>query len=293
MNQLRNGWFSESDCLWPGQRMSFKVDEVLYKGRSMFQEVLVFRSSHYGNVLALDDVVQCTEKDEFVYQEMMTHVPMFCHPCPAEVLVIGGGDGGIVREVVKHADVKRCTLCEIDKSVIDVSKKFFPAMAVGLESEKLSLHIGDGFEFLKNRAEDFDVIITDCSDEKGPGEFLFNETYFELVRKALKPGGIAIAHDDGPWLEKSLTFSRKKFMEEVFSSVSYYYISIPSYPSGELGFVIASSEPEKKFDRPCKEIAEDEVQAMQLKYYNADVHQAAFVLPQFTKDILFKSNTVN
>ncbi|XP_065842258.1 spermidine synthase-like [Oscarella lobularis] len=289
MDKLVDGWFSESDCLWQGQKMSYQVDRVLYRDRSAFQDVLVFHHLRYGNVLALDDIVQCTEMDEFAYQEMMVHVPLLCYDPSSsglQVLVIGGGDGGVVREIVKHGHVAQCTLCEIDSTVIDVSKRFFPLMAVGLKSEKLTIHIGDGFDFLKSHIEQFDVIITDCSDEKGPGEFLFNEPYFELVKNSLKPNGIHVTHDNGPMLEMSESFPRLRFSQNVFPSSQYYYISSPSYPSGELGFVISGKSPNMKFDFPLKELSDNEVRSMKLRYYNSQVHKAAFVLPQFTKERL-------
>jgi spermidine synthase len=176
--------------MWPGQAMSLKVNQIIHHEKSKYQDVLVFESSDYGTVLVLDNVIQCTERDEFSYQEMITHLAMNSHPNPEKVLVIGGGDGGVLREVVKHASVKEATLCDIDEAVIRVSKKYLPGMAIGFQHPNAHTHVGDGFEFLKNRQNEFDVIITDSSDPEGPAESLFQKPYFELLKSALRDGGV-------------------------------------------------------------------------------------------------------
>ncbi|XP_005873540.1 PREDICTED: spermidine synthase-like [Myotis brandtii] len=147
-------------------------------------------SKSYGNVLVLDGVIQCTERDEFSYQEMIANLPLCSHPNPRKVLIIGGGDGGVLREVVKHSSVESVVQCEIDEDVIQVSKKFLPSMAIGYSSSKLTLHVGDGFEFMKQNQDAFDVIITDSSDPMGPAESLFKESYYQLMKTALKEDGI-------------------------------------------------------------------------------------------------------
>uniref|UniRef100_A0A8U7NJV1 Spermidine synthase n=1 Tax=Corvus moneduloides TaxID=1196302 RepID=A0A8U7NJV1_CORMO len=187
---IREGWFRETCRLWPGQAMSLQVEELLHHQRSRYQEILVFRSTTYGNVLVLDGVIQCTERDEFSYQEMIANLPLCSHPDPRKVLIIGGGDGGVLREVVKHPTVESVVQCEIDEDVIQVSKKYLPGMAVGYSSAKLTLHVGDGFEFMKQNQEAFDVIITDSSDPMGPAESLFKESYYQLMKTALREDGI-------------------------------------------------------------------------------------------------------
>merc|ERR1719223_629494 len=167
---IENGWFKETTALWPGQAMTLEVKEILHVEQSKFQDVLVFQSVSYGNVLVLDGVIQATERDEFAYQEMISHLPMNSHPDPKNILVIGGGDGGVLREVVKHESIESVTLVEIDEMVVKVSKKFLPAMAAGFSHPKVNLVIGDGFEYLKNHTGTYDVIITDSSDPVGPAE---------------------------------------------------------------------------------------------------------------------------
>ena len=175
--------------------MSLKVNQVLHHEQSKYQDVLVFESSNHGTVLVLDSAIQCTERDEFSYQEMITHLPMMSHPDPKDVLVIGGGDGGVLREVVKHPGINSATLVDIDEAVIRVSKKYLPGMSIGFQHPKVNVHVGDGFAYLKERhdkgeQEKFDIIITDSSDPNGPAESLFRKEYFELMSGALREGGI-------------------------------------------------------------------------------------------------------
>lgn len=195
--------------MWPGQAMTLKVNQVLHHEKSKYQDVLIFESSDHGTVLVLDNVIQCTERDEFAYvdplkscviswltskqhsyQEMITHLAMNSHPNPKSVLVIGGGDGGVLREVVKHSTVETAILCDIDESVIRLSKKYLPGMSIGFQHPNVSTHIGDGFKFLADKKNEFDVIITDSSDPEGPAESLFQKPYFELLYGALREGGV-------------------------------------------------------------------------------------------------------
>lgn len=158
---------------------------------------MIFESSDYGNVLVLDNVIQCTERDEFAYQEMITNLAMNSHPNPKKVLVIGGGDGGVLREIVKHECVEEAILCDIDEAVIRLSKQYLPHMSVGFDSPKATVNIGDGFKFLADYKNTFDIIITDSSDPEGPAEALFKKAYFELLFGALKvpfPAGDWLAH---------------------------------------------------------------------------------------------------
>ncbi len=170
--------------------MTLRVKEVLHHEKSKYQDVLIFESTDYGKVLVLDNVIQCTERDEFSYQEMITHLAMNSHPNPKKVLVIGGGDGGVLREVVKHECVEEAVLCDIDEAVIRLSKQYLPGMAAGFEHPKVKVHIGDGFKFLDDYKDAFDVIITDSSDPEGPAEMLFKKSYFQLLYSALREGGV-------------------------------------------------------------------------------------------------------
>ncbi|GFY62155.1 spermidine synthase, partial [Trichonephila inaurata madagascariensis] len=190
MDAFKKGWYTETGSLYSDQALSMKVEKILYHKKSKYQDILIFESTIFGRVLVLDDSVQLTEFDECSYQEMISFLPLNSHPNPKKVLVIGGGDGGVVREAVKHPSVESVTLCELDEEVIEVSKKYLPFMAKGFDSPKLTLYIGDGAEFVKNHPNEFDVIITDSPDPKGPAVCLFQKPYYESLKQALKPGGL-------------------------------------------------------------------------------------------------------
>lgn len=283
MERLKNGWFSEINDLWPGQAMSLKVEEVLYQGKSKYQDILVFKSETYGNVLVLDGVIQCTERDEFSYQEMLANLPLNSHPMPRKVLIIGGGDGGILREVVKHPDVEQVDQCEIDEKVIEVSKKYLPEMSKSFSSPKLKLHVGDGFEYMKQHQGEYDVIITDSSDPVGPASSLFQQSYYELMKKALKPDGILSCQGECLWLHLDLIKTMLTFCSKLFPTCDYAYTTIPTYPSGQIGFVLCSKNPDTVFREPIRKLTDVEVQQMDLKYYNTDIHRSAFILPEFAR----------
>uniref|UniRef100_A0A2K6UHF4 PABS domain-containing protein n=1 Tax=Saimiri boliviensis boliviensis TaxID=39432 RepID=A0A2K6UHF4_SAIBB len=241
------------------------------------QDILVFRSKTYGNLLVLDGVIQCTERDEFSYQEMIANLPLCSHPNPRKVLIIGGGDGGVLREVVKHPSVESVVQCEIDEDVIQVSKKFLPGMAVGYSSSKLTLH------FMKQNQDAFDVIITDSSDPMGSAESLFKESYYQLVKTALKEDGVLCCQGECQWLHLDLIKEMRQFCQSLFPVVAYAYCTIPTYPSGQIGFMLCSKNPSTNFQEPVQPLTQHQVAQMQLKYYNSDVHRAAFVLPEFAQ----------
>ncbi|KAJ3072368.1 hypothetical protein HK102_006249 [Quaeritorhiza haematococci] len=264
--------------------MTLQVTEILHVEKSKYQDVLVFQSANHGNVLVLDGVIQCTERDEFAYQEMIAHLPLCAHPNPKKVLVIGGGDGGVLREVVKHESVEEVTLVEIDEVVIKVAKKFLPSMAIGFEHPKVNVHVGDGFEYLKNNQGSYDVIITDSSDPVGPAESLFGETFYDLMRKALRPGGIICTQGECQWLHLNLIKQVLTNSRKMYPVVDYAWASVPTYPSGQIGFILCCNEEGRILRKPARKFSK-EVES-KLKYYNSEVHEAAFVLPQFAKSVL-------
>jgi spermidine synthase len=282
---IKDGWFSEQSGMWPGQAMNLKVNQVLHHEKSKYQDVLVFESSDYGTVLVLDNVIQCTERDEFSYQEMITHLAMNSHPNPKKVLVIGGGDGGVLREVVKHECVEEAILCDIDEAVIRVSKKYLPGMSIGFKHPKSKEYVGDGFEFLKDHKNEFDVIITDSSDPEGPAETLFQKPYFELLNDALREGGVITTQAENQWLHLSLIADLKKSCSEVFPVAEYAYTTIPTYPSGQIGFMVCCKDATRNVREPVRTWTREEEEKL-CRYYNQDIHRASFVLPNFARKAL-------
>ncbi|KAJ2007616.1 putrescine aminopropyltransferase [Coemansia thaxteri] len=279
---ISNGWFRESGAMWPGQSMSIEVSQILHVEKSKFQDVLVFESKTYGNVLVLDGVIQVTERDEFSYQEMITHPALFSHPNPERVLVIGGGDGGVLREAIKHPQVKEAVLCDIDEAVIRVSKKYLPSLSVSYADPKVAVHIGDGFEFLQNKKNYFDVIITDSSDPVGPAASLYQSRYYELMRDALRDGGIVSTQGECQWLHLPLIKEVLTFARKLFPVAEYAYTTIPTYPSGQIGFILCGKDRSTSFKEPLRRMSPEQELKL-FKYYNADIHRAAFILPNFTR----------
>ncbi|XP_021956228.1 spermidine synthase [Folsomia candida] len=281
MDAFKEGWFTELSPMWEGQAFSMEVTSVLYQGQSKFQDVAVLDTKTYGKALALDGAIQCTEKDEFSYQEMMSFLPLTCHPNPKSVLIIGGGDGGVAREVSKFPTVEKIVQCEIDETVVEVSKKYLPFMAKGFESPKLTLNIGDGFKFMGEHEDEFDVIITDSSDPIGPAESLFGEKYYRLCDKALRPGGIICSQGENMWYHAPIIRSMMDFCKGIFPVVSYAYTCIPTYPGGQIGFLLCSKNEETKFEQPLRTFGEAELENFNLRYYTGEIHKSAFILPRF------------
>jgi spermidine synthase len=277
-----NNWFREESSMWPGQALSLKVKEVLHDSDTQCQHLTIFSNDGpWGNVMTLDGAVQLTDKDEFVYHEMMAHVPLMVHPNPRHVLIIGGGDGGVMREVLRHPMVERCDLVDIDAAVIEQSKKFFPHVAQSFAHPKANAIVGDGAAFVKGKSETYDVIIVDSSDPEGPASVLFGEEFYGNVKGALRQGGIVCSQGESIWLHMDLIATMKSFLlhQIGFASVHYGMIYIPTYPCGSIGCIVAAKSPETDAKTPCRVI--DPTVQDGLRYYDSDVHKAAFVLPRF------------
>lgn len=286
MDALKPGWFSEINDLWPGISLSLEVAKILHRERSRYQDVLVLETKSHGRALILDGLIQCTEKDEFSYQEMISFLPLCSHPNPKNVLIVGGGDGGVAREVAKHPDVETITQVEIDAKVLEVSKKYLPFMSKGLEHPKMTLNVGDGFEFMKQHTGEFDVIITDSCDPIGPAVCLFQKSYFSLMKTALKPGGIICSQAGTAWANLDVVTQTLEHCRSTFPVAAYGVVIVPTYPSGQIGFVLGSLSKETNFKVPRKVFTEAELDQMDMKYYTRDVHEAAFVLPRFIQKAL-------
>lgn len=236
--------------------------------------------------MILDGIIQCTERDEFAYQEMIAFLPLCAHPNPSKVLIVGGGDGGVAREVTKHPLVKEIVQVEIDNEVVDVSKVYLPSMSSGFNSQKLTLNICDGFKYMEEHKNEFDVIITDSSDPIGPATNLFTSTYFKLLKEALKSKGIICSQGGSYWINVEHVRKTMQNCKEYFPIVKYATTSVPTYPSGDIGFIIASGDKNNKIQQPKIMFTNDEINSMNLRYYNTQLHSAAFILPNFVNKVL-------
>lgn len=262
--------------------LSARVKETLYSGRSDFQEIAVVDTEQFGRMLVLDGVFQTSIFDEFIYHEMITHVPMFTHPNPKQVLVIGGGDGGTVREVVKHW-VDNVEMVEIDGMVVDVSKRYLPEIAQALiqNHSKLTLKIDDGIKHMQGARNKYDVIIVDCSDPIGPGQGLFTHAFYEDVYKALKEDGLFVQQTESPFYHQSLISHLFKDISSIFPITRLYLAQIPLYPGGTHSFTMGS----KKYD-PCSSDTSNLAAIGATRYWNRDIQKSCFVLPNNVQQLL-------
>ncbi|MFY0594499.1 polyamine aminopropyltransferase [Roseivirga sp.] len=284
--RTRDVWFTERD---DKIALSMKHNGKLYDQQSAFQRVEVYETQAYGNMLTLDGMVMTTEKDEYVYHEMIAHVPVLTHPNPKRVLIIGGGDGGTAREILRHTDLEEVVMVEIDEKVIEACKLHLPNIASALDDPRLDLIVDDGIKYV-NEAPDgsFDVVIVDSTDPVGPAEGLFSIDFYKEVYRILSPNGVMVTQSESP------RFNNKVFKEvyQVYRSifgldkVHCYLAYIPTYPTGMWSFSYSTkgaSHPLKGFDlNKSKEFAEKNG----LNYYNEDVHSAAFALPNFVKQMI-------
>jgi len=270
-------FFIERDPYAP-IRHCYPVSKILYEGKSEYQEIMVIESPHFGRVLVLDGVAQCDERFEFIYHEFISHVPLFAHPNPEDVLIIGGGDGGALREVLKHKEVKRAVLVDIDKQVIEVSKKFFPTMAVAFEDPRVIVLNEDGYKYVQDYEQEFDVIIVDSTDPVGFAHVLTTEEFFKYVYRALKDDGIYVGQTESIHYHADIVRRVQKSLRKVFPIVDLYTAVIPGYAGYWWTFSIAS----KKY--PVREPSRDV--NIQTKLYSADMHKHAFLPESFYQKIL-------
>lgn len=265
----------------------YDIKNVLFSKTSSFQKVEVVETLGHGKMLLNDDLVMVTERDEFVYHDMITHVPLFTHPNPKRVLIIGGGDGGTAREVMRHKNVEHCDMVEIDGLVVEAAKKFLPTMAVGMdENPRFHLHIDDGVKFVseskaKGDGFKYDVIIVDSTDPIGPATPLFGIDFYKDVYSCLTDDGIVVSQGESPFYNTVMQKSMSKILNQLFTYVRYYNFTNLTYPGGFWSFSFAS----KKY-HPINDFkaARVEKSGMKFKYYNAGLHAASFQLPSFQLD---------
>ena len=294
--------------------MSLKVKNVLERTKSKFQDILVFDSTDYGRVLVLDGVVQLTERDEASYQECIAHIPIMCHRAPKRVLIVGGGDGGVLREVCKHDDIEevcppstahqatlstpvptfvQIVMCEIDEGVVAAAKKYFGHItATSFDDPRVTLLFQDAAEYVKEHQQAFDVIIMDSSDPVGPAESLYQDSFLSSVRSALRPGGLLCMQGECIWLHLAFIKETLQAAAQMFDVVDYAYTGVPTYPCGQIGFILCKGPkapgsplpPSAALQRPTRTPSAH--LGKQLKYYTPKLHVAAFQLPKFAEEAL-------
>lgn len=268
-------------------KAGFKANDVLFRGKSEFQTVDVIETAAYGRMLLLDGLVMCTDKDEFVYHEMIAHIPALNHPRPERIVVIGGGDGGTVRELLKHPEVKEIVLCEIDGMVVDACEKYFPQIAGGIRDPRVKLNVGDGVAYMKDHEPNsLDIVLVDSTDPIGPGEGLFSGDFYKSVARALKPDGLMACQSESPWHDAPILQRIYRNVSAGFQHVYPYVGSIPTYPKGMWSWTMASNKPisYREFDRKRFQQLE---KTTELHYLNEDLMSGVFAIPNFFKKKMF------
>ncbi|MBD20558.1 MAG: spermidine synthase [Rhodospirillaceae bacterium] len=276
-------WFSET--LYKDFRQSLLVDEILYEGQTSYQDVLIFKNPRFGRVLVLDGIIQTTEGDEFCYHEMMAHVPLFSHGEAKKVLIIGGGDGGILREVLKHPRTKP-TVIELDETVVNICKKFLPSLSKGsFDDTRAEIHYMDGVSFVKDTSEQFDIIIVDSTDPIGPGAALFSENFYADCARCLSPRGIMVTQSGVAYMQKEEVKETYQRMKKFFIDPSLYISQVPAYGAGFMTFgwgshsALPRNTSFSKLEERWKSLG------LKLKYYSPSSHIASFALPGYIENL--------
>lgn len=275
-------WFTE--YYTKNARFSIKIDKPVISLDSEFQRIDIFDTYAFGRVLVLDGYLMLTEKDEFIYHEMMTHIPMAVNPGISDVLVIGAGDGGVIRELTKYDSIKRIDMAEIDKLVVDVCRKYLPQTACKLDDPRVHIYYEDGLKFVRRKSNEYDLIIVDSTDPFGPGEDLFTREFYGNCCKALKDDGILINQHESPYYPNDALAAQKTHqrIKSVFPVAFVYQAHLPTYPSGHWLFGFAS----KGFD-PVKDLDTSwNMLGIKTRYYNTDLHKGCFALPTYVKELL-------
>jgi spermidine synthase len=278
-----NQWFNEEldeQYFDLGARVSIQVGETLFEGQSDFQKLQIVKTPKFGNLMILDGAVMLTEANEFAYHEMIAHIPLFAHPNPKRVLIIGGGDGGAAREVLRHACVEECVMVEIDGLVVEKSREFFPTIACELDNPRLTLLIDDGIKYIENAENEFDVILVDSTDPAGPAEGLFTADFYKKVFKALKADGLMAAQAESPYYFKKTQKELFDVLNSIFPYTSMYISAIPFYPSGTWSFAFASKD---YSEISHARVVDLEKMTPDLQYVNPALFRGCFALPTFMR----------
>ena len=273
-------WYTEQHS--DDVKFSLRVNRQLYCGQSEYQKIAVYNSVEFGNFLTLDGYLMVTEKDEFIYHEMMVHVPMATKPSITNVLVIGAGDGATVRELARYKTIERIDMVEIDKQVVDVCREYFPTLTCSLDDPRVNLYYEDGLKFVRSKQNEYDLVIVDSTDPFGPGEGLFTKEFYGNCRNTLKEDGILVNQHESTFYREYASAMRRahKIIRDIFPVSTVYQAHIPTYPSGHWLFGFASQGPD-----PLRDFCAEDWSSLgiQTKYYNTDIHRGCFALPNSVK----------
>lgn len=271
-------WYTEKQT--PNHGITTKISKTVHTEKTDFQQIDILETQQFGRMLVLDGMVMTTIKDEFVYHEMISHIALNTHPNPKKVLVVGGGDGGAIREILKHKTVEKAVLAEIDERVIETSKEYLPEIAGSLHDPRADIQVVDGIKYIHDHKNEFDVILVDSTEPIGPAVGLFEKGFYQGIYESLKEDGILVAQTESPWFNADLIKRVYKDISSIFPVTRLYTVSIPTYPSGLWSFTLGS----KNYD-PLK-VDDSEINEINTKYYTPTLHKAVFQLPKFVEDII-------
>jgi spermidine synthase len=274
-----------NETLYPGVEVKYACDDILFQDRSEHQDLVLFTNPVFGKVLMLDGITQVTTADEFIYHEMMAHVPILAHGAAREVLIVGGGDCGMAEEALKHKSVERLTQVEIDDAVVEFSREHFAGFNASVfGDDRFDLVIADGARYVAETDRRFDVVMVDSTDPMGPGAVLFTEEFYRGVHRCLKPGGVLVTQNGVPFLQKGELVGSIRHFSRIYKDASAYVAAIPTYFGGHMALGWASDD--STLRRVPLEVLEQrfEAAAIETRYYLPDVHAAAFALPRFIRD---------
>lgn len=278
-------WFNET--LYPDVAQRFTMSRVIFRERTEHQDLVIFENPVMGRILALDGVIQTAEGDEFIYHEMLTHVPILAHGLAKRVLIIGGGDGGMAREALKHPGVERVTMVEIDRGVVDLCTTHIPSIgAAAFRNPKLDLVIADGAAFVKTYRDKFDVIVIDSTDPHGPGAVLFTREFYQDCKNCLTPGGILVTQNGVPFLQPDELKNTAARLKTLFADTAFYVGAVPTYYGGLMafGWGCDSSSPRRTaVDEIAKRFA---AAGIDTRYYTPELHVGSFALPRFIQKLM-------
>jgi len=284
-------WFEET--LYRGFRAQYRVDEILHEIRTEHQQLVLFRNETFGHILALNGVIQTTERDEFIYHEMLTHTPILAHGAARDVLIIGGGDGGMMEEALKHKSLRRVTLVEIDAGVIEFSKRHLKSICGdAFEDPRVEIVIGDGMKYAAKTDQRFDVVIVDGTDPIGPGEVLFTEKFYAACKRCLSPGGILVTQNGVPFMQADELRGTVQALRSIFVDASCYTATVPTYVGGCMAFGWASDDTSLRATPANVLRKRYAAAALDTDYYTPELHLGAFALPRYIERIIAGSQAI-
>lgn len=276
-----------NETLYDALNQSFRIDKLYFEQKTDHQHLMIFHNAFLGRVMTLDGVVQTTERDEFIYHEMMAHVPIMAHGSARNVLIIGGGDGGMLREVARHASVDEITMVEIDNAVVEMAKTYLPNHSNGaFDDPRLDLVIADGMDFVRETEKRFDVIISDSTDPIGPGEVLFTEDFYAQCKRILNPGGVIATQNGVPFFQIDEVLHTAQRMGQHFADQTFYSAAVPTYYGGIMTFAWGSDDDSLRQVDIATLRQRFTESGIITRYYTPEVHQASFALPRYVTDAL-------